>query len=79
MEYGRKLEKIMARYFPPGIILDINDNGALDSKSIDLQNLTANSDVDYLVEQISEKEPLILKYKSKLRKIIESKIIIKII
>ena len=33
----RKLEKIMVRYFPPGIILEIsNDLGEIDSKSIDL-------------------------------------------
>ena len=79
MEDGRRLEKIMVRYFPPGIILEIDDNGTLDSKSIDLLNLTENSDIDYLVEQISEKEPLTIKYKSKLQKVIESKIIIIII
>ena len=72
----RKLEKIMVRYFPPGIILEIsNDLGEIDSKSIDLLNLTENSDIEYLIEQINEKEPLTLKYKSKLEKVIKSKIL----
>ena len=76
MEDERKLEKIMVRYFPPGIILEISDNyGEIDSKSIDLLNLTENSDIDYLIEQIAEKEPLTLKYKSKLEKVIKSKIL----
>jgi dynein assembly factor with WDR repeat domains 1 len=72
----RKLEKIMVRYFPPGIILEISNNlGEIDSKSIDLLNLTENSDIEYLIEKINEKEPLTLKYKSKLEKVIKSKIL----
>ena len=73
MEFERKLQKIKVRYFPPGIILDILDSdGYLDNKSIDLLNLNENSDVQYLVHQLNEKEPLTIKYKSKLQKVIES-------
>ena len=73
MADGRKLEKIMARYFPPGLILEIKDSeGYLDNKSIDLLNLNENSDVLYLVQQINEKEPLTVKYKSKIEKVLES-------
>jgi hypothetical protein len=73
MSDGRKLEKIMVRYFPPGLILEIKDSeGYMDNKSIDLLNLNENSDVLYLVQQINEKEPLTVKYKSKIEKVIES-------
>ena len=73
MENDKKLEKIMARYFPPGIILELKDSdGYIDNKSIDLLNLSENSDIQYLVQQINEKEPLTIKYKSKIQKVIES-------
>ena len=73
MDDGRKLEKIMVRYFPPGIILEFKDyDGYIDNKSIDLLNLSENSDIPYLVQQINEKEPLTIKYKSKIQKVIES-------
>ena len=57
----------MVRYFPPGIILEFKDyDGYIDNKSIDLLNLSENSDIPYLVQQINEKEPLTIKYKSKI-------------
>lgn len=41
MEMNKKLDKILVRYFPPGIILEYKDNeGAIDNKSIDLLNLS---------------------------------------
>ena len=42
------------------------------NRSIDLLNLSENSDIPYLVQQINEKEPLTIKYKSKIQKVIES-------
>ena len=73
MEDSRKLDKILVRYFPPGIILEIKDSeGYIDNKSIDLLNLSENSDISYLVQQINEKEPLTIKYNSKIQKVIES-------
>ena len=73
MSDGRKLEKLMVRYFPPGLILEIKDSeGYMDNKSIDLLNLNENSDIQYLVQQINDKEPLTVKYKSKIEKVIES-------
>ena len=80
MDDGRKLEKIMVRFFPPGIILEFsNSYGEIDSKSIDLLNLSENSDIPYLVQQINEKEPLTIKHKDKIQKVIESNIQIYII
>ena len=41
METKKKLERILVRFFPPGIILEFTDEeGELDSKSIDLLNLS---------------------------------------
>ena len=74
MKDDKKLENIEARYFPPGIILKISDTNELKKKSIDLYNLTENSDIDYIVSQITQIEPLTLNYKSKLKKFLESKI-----
>ena len=77
MDDGRKLEKIMVRYFHPGIILEFKDSdGYIDNKSIDLLNLSENSDIQYLVQQINEKEPLTIKYKSKIQKVIESNLLL---
>jgi dynein assembly factor with WDR repeat domains 1 len=74
MDIGRKLEKLKVRYFPPGLLLEfIDEDGFVDNKSIDLLNLSQNSDVQYLVEQINLKEPLTIKYKSKIQRVIESK------
>ena len=74
MDDGRRLEKIMVRFFPPGIILEFQDyDGNIDNKSIDLLNLTENSDVPYLIQQIIEKEPIAKKHISQLRTVIESK------
>ena len=73
MEDDRKLNKILVRYFPPGIILEFKDSeGYIDNKSIDLLNLSENSDIPYLVQQINEKEPLTIEYNSKIKKVIES-------
>ena len=75
MDDGRRLEKIMVRFFPPGIILEFQDyEGNIDNKSIDLLNLSENSDIPYLIQQITDKEPLTIKHKAKLQKVIESKI-----
>ena len=49
-----------------------DEEGYIDNKSIDLLNLSENSDIAYLVQQINEKEPLTIKYKSKIQKVIES-------
>ena len=68
MEDVRKIERIEKRYFPPGILLEISDaHGNKNSKIFDLINLTKNSDIDDIIKQMTEKEPLTLKYKSKLK------------
>ena len=42
MDNGRKLSKMMARFFPPGLILEFKDNyDNIDSRTIDLINLNA--------------------------------------
>ena len=41
MEPNKKLDRILVRFFPPGIILEFKDYlGSIDNKSIDLLNLT---------------------------------------
>ncbi len=73
MDNGRKLSKMMARFFPPGLILEFKDNyDNIDSRTIDLINLNANTDISFLIKEINEKEPLTRKNNDKIYKIIES-------
>ena len=73
MESGRKLSKMMARFFPPGLILEFKDNyDNIDSRTIDLLNLNKNTDIPYLIKEINEKEPLTRKNNDKIQIIIES-------
>lgn len=73
MESGRKLSKMMARFFPPGLILEFKDNyDNNDSRTIDLLNLNKNTDISYLIKEINEKEPLTRKNNDKIQIIIES-------
>ena len=73
MDNGRKLSKMMARFFPPGLILEFKDNyDNIDSRTIDLINLNANTDISFLIKEINEKEPLTRKNNDQNYKIIES-------
>jgi dynein assembly factor with WDR repeat domains 1 len=55
-----KLKKLLLRYFPPGIILEYErSNGESEIKSLDLLNLSPDTDVQALVEEILGEEPLI--------------------
>ena len=55
-----KLKKFLLRYYPPGIILEyLKSNGETEIKSIDLLNLNENTDVEELVAEILNEEPLI--------------------
>jgi dynein assembly factor with WDR repeat domains 1 len=55
-----KLKKFLLRYYPPGIILEyIKSNGETEIKSIDLLNLNEQTNVEELVDEILEEEPLI--------------------
>ena len=73
MESGRKLSKMMARFFPPGLILEFKDKyDNIDSRAIDLLDLTKNVDISYLIKDINEKEPLTRRNNDKIEKIIES-------
>ena len=74
MESGRKLSKMMARFFPPGLILEFRDNyDNIDNRTIDLINLNKNTDISFLIKEINEKEPLTRKNNDKIEKILESK------
>jgi hypothetical protein len=77
-----KLKKFLLRYYPPGILLEyIRNNGEVETKSIDLLNLSAEyspnnsrTDVDELVEEIASEEPIITESKKpQLKGLIESK------
>ena len=77
MESGRKLSKMMARFFPPGLILEFKDNyDNIDNRTIDLINLNNNTDIPSLMKEINEKEPLTRKNNDKIEKILESKYIL---
>ena len=62
-----KLKKILLRYFPPGITLEyIRSNGEIESKCIDLLNLSSeyiealcSTNIDQLIDEIVQEEPLI--------------------
>ena len=74
MESGRKLSKMLARFFPPGLILEFKDNyDNIDSRTIDLINLNIDTDISFLIKEINEKEPLTRKNNDKIEKILESK------
>lgn len=55
-----KLKRFLLRYYPPGIILEYElRDGTRETKEIDLLHLTAESDIEVLVNQIVFEEPLI--------------------
>jgi|JI6StandDraft_1071083.scaffolds.fasta_scaffold01334_25 dynein assembly factor with WDR repeat domains 1 len=62
-----KLKKILLRYFPPGITLEyVRSNGEIESKCIDLLNLSSeyiealcSTNIDQLIDEIVQEEPLI--------------------
>lgn len=55
-----KLKRFLLRYYPPGITIEyIKSNGEKEIKSIDLLNLNEHTDVDELVDEILNEEPLI--------------------
>lgn len=73
MESGRKLSKMMARFFPPGLVLEFKDNyDNIDSRIIDLINLNKDTDISFVIKEINEKEPLTRKNNDKIEKILES-------
>ncbi|XP_075793735.1 dynein assembly factor with WD repeat domains 1 isoform X4 [Pelodiscus sinensis] len=54
-----KLKRLLLRYYPPGIILEYVQDGELKTKSIDLLDLSLDTNVGALVEEIRKAEPLI--------------------
>ena len=55
-----KLKRFLLRYYPPGIILEyVRSNGEQETKSIDLLNLSIETNVDELVNEIVLEEPII--------------------
>merc|ERR1712216_307106 len=66
-----KLKRFLLRYYPPGILLEYEQQGELLQKSVDLLSLTPETDVEVLVNQIVRSEPLISDHrKSQLRKLV---------
>jgi len=55
-----KLKRFLLRYFPPGIILEYETKDQTRSqKEVDLLNLTPQSDVEVMIEDIIAREPLV--------------------
>lgn len=67
-----KLKRFLLRYYPSGIVLEFTrKSGDIETKSIDLLNLTPETDIDVLINQIISEEPLITESKRPtLRKLI---------
>ena len=66
-----KLKRFLLRYYPPGILLEYEQQGELRQKSVDLLSLTPETDVEVLVNQIVRSEPLISDHrKPQLRKLV---------
>lgn len=59
-----KLKKILIRYYPPGITLEyVRSNGEVESKCIDLLNLSEETNIDELISEIMAEEPLVTESK----------------
>ena len=55
-----RLSRFFLRYFPPGICLEFKrSSGKMDCKEIDLLNLSPNTNVGSLVDELIRKEPLL--------------------
>ena len=55
-----KLRRFLLRYFPPGLILDFQmPDGSSMTRSVDLLNLTVDSDLSQLAIQVVDKEPIL--------------------
>uniref|UniRef100_A0A4W6FSF0 Uncharacterized protein n=1 Tax=Lates calcarifer TaxID=8187 RepID=A0A4W6FSF0_LATCA len=54
-----KLKRFLVRYYPPGITLEYEKGGCLRTRSIDLLDLTPETNIDELVAEIRRSEPLI--------------------
>jgi hypothetical protein len=60
LQPAMKLKRFLLRYYPPGIILEYElRDRTREMKEIDLLNLTSETDVDVLVNQIVREEPLV--------------------
>ena len=68
-----KLKRFLLRYYPPGIILEyLRSNGEIETKSIDLLNLTPQTNIEVLANQILFEEPAISQNrKPQLKKLIQ--------
>ena len=71
-----KLKRFLLRYYPPGVILEYElRDKSREMKEIDLLHLTAEADVEVIVNQIVAEEPLISESKKPhLRKLLYSKL-----
>lgn len=49
-----KLKKFLLRYYPPGILLEyVRSNGEVETKSIDLLNLSSQYNINIIEEPMS--------------------------
>ncbi|OAF71105.1 Outer row dynein assembly protein 16, partial [Intoshia linei] len=54
-----KLKRVLLRYYPPGILLEYTQQGNLHTRKLELPTLKAESNINEVVDEISNKEPLI--------------------
>jgi dynein assembly factor with WDR repeat domains 1 len=59
-----RVKRFLVRYFPPGIILECESNeGELVTRTMDLLDLTAETDLEALISDLIQNEPTLLKEK----------------
>mmetsp|Transcript_24626 Transcript_24626/g.58582 ORF Transcript_24626/g.58582 Transcript_24626/m.58582 type:complete len:183 (-) Transcript_24626:1355-1903(-) len=56
---GAKLKKFLLRYYPPGIILEYEQEGRRKQKNIDLLDLHQGTDVEVVLSHMIREEPLL--------------------
>eukprot|EP00898_Chlorokybus_atmophyticus_P007931 jgi/Chlat1/8139/Chrsp75S00607 len=55
-----KLKRLLARYYPPGVVVEYEQGGRLRQRTIDLLGLHPNDDVDEVVDQVLRSDPVLL-------------------
>lgn len=67
-----RLNRLLLRFYPPGIFLEYVQSGQLKTKTVDLLDVDSETDLGALVDEIAAKEPLITqRTKPKLLKVLE--------
>jgi len=61
-----KLKRILVRYYPPGILLQVRDREKVEQKEIDVFDLNESTDIESHAEKIIATQPILANHKSHL-------------